>query len=70
MEVYLNSIEMGPGIYGAEAAAREYFGRPASELTKRQCALIAVCLPNPIKRDPSHPTSYLRGRATRISRYM
>ena len=70
MEVYLNSIEMGPGIYGAEAAARHYFDRPALDLTKRQCALIAVCLPNPIKRDPAHPTSYLRGRATKISRYM
>lgn len=70
MEVYLNSIEMGPGIYGAEAAARHYFDRPALDLSKRQCALIAVCLPNPIKRDPAHPTSYLRGRATKISRYM
>lgn len=70
IEVYLNSIEMGAGIYGAQAAAEYYFGRPAIDLTKRQCALIAVCLPNPIKRDPAHPTPYLNRRATKIMRYM
>lgn len=47
MEVYLNSIEMGPGIYGAEAAAQHYFRKPASKLTREQAALIAVSLPNP-----------------------
>lgn len=70
IEVYLNSIEMGAGIYGAQAAAEYYFGRPAEDLSKRQCALIAVCLPNPIKRNPAHPTSYLNRRASKIMRYM
>lgn len=70
IEVYLNSIEMGAGIYGAQAAAVYYFGRPVEDLSKRQCALIAVCLPNPIKRNPAHPTSYLNRRASKIMRYM
>lgn len=70
IEVYLNSIEMGAGIYGAQAAAEYYFGRTAENLSKRQCALIAVCLPNPIKRSPAHPTSYLNRRASKIMRYM
>ena len=70
IEVYLNSIEMGAGIYGAQAAAEYYFGRPAENLSKRQCALIAVCLPNPIKRNPAHPTFYLNRRASKIMRYM
>lgn len=70
IEVYLNSIEMGAGIYGAQAAAEYYFGCSAKDLSKRQCALIAVCLPNPIKRNPAHPTSYLNRRASKIIRYM
>lgn len=70
MEVYLNSIEMGPNIYGAEAAARNLFGKPASQLTKRQCALIAVSLPNPLKRDASHPTAYMNRRASTIMKWM
>lgn len=70
MEVYLNSIEMGAGIYGAEAAAEHYFSCPAEDLSKRQCALIAVSLPNPIKRNPAHPTPYLNRRASKIMRYM
>lgn len=47
MEVYLNSIEMGNGIYGAEAVAREHFHKNASKLTPEECALIAASLPNP-----------------------
>lgn len=70
MEVYLNSIEMGAGIYGVQAASEYYFNRPALELTKRQCALIACSLPNPIKMDPGNPGPYLRRRATKISRWM
>lgn len=70
LEVYLNSIEMGPDIYGAEAAATQLFGKPASALTKRQCALIAVSLPNPLKRDAANPTAYMRRRASTIMRYM
>lgn len=70
MEVYLNSIEMGAGIYGVEAAARHYFHCDASRLSKRQCALIAVSLPSPLKRDPANPSAYLSRRASTIMRYM
>ena len=70
LEVYLNSIEMGAGIYGVEAAAEYYFKKPASGLTKRECALIAVSLPSPLKRDPANPSAYLNRRARQIMRYM
>lgn len=49
MEVYLNTIEMGRGIYGIEAAARQYFHKPASQLSKAEAAMIIACLPNPKK---------------------
>lgn len=49
MEVYLNTIEMGKGIYGIEAAARAYFHKPASNLSKAEAAMIIACLPNPKK---------------------
>ena len=70
MEVYLNSIEMGPGIYGVEAAARHYFGCGAGELTKRQAALIAVSFPNPLERNPAKPSPYMKKRQRKIMRYM
>jgi monofunctional glycosyltransferase len=70
MEVYLNVIEMGPGIYGAEAAAQHYFNKPAAQLTKREAALIAAVLPSPIKRNPAKPSSYVRQRADKIQRLM
>ncbi len=60
MEVYLNSIEMGKGIYGAHAVASINFGTTPDKLTKKQSALIAVSLPNPLKRDSAHPTSRMR----------
>lgn len=66
MEVYLNSIEMGRGIYGVEAASRYYYGKPASDLSLRQAGLIAACLPNPIKRRPDNKTSYLANRSMHI----
>lgn len=66
MEVYLNMIEMGPGIYGAEAAARYYFNKPAYKLTKHEAALIAVSLPNPWKRNPAKPTKYMLQRQQHI----
>ena len=62
MEVYLNVIEMGNGIYGAEAASRNYFNKSAESLTREQSALIAAILPNPRKWDPAHPSSYLLSR--------
>jgi len=66
MEVYLNVIEMGDGIYGAEAAAQKYFHKPASKLTRGEAALIAAALPNPRKRNPAAPSDYLWRRQARI----
>ena len=60
MEVYLNSIEMGRGIYGADAVARINFNTTPDKLTKDQCAYIAVSLPNPLQRDSAHPTAKMR----------
>lgn len=62
MEVYLNVIEMGNGIYGAEAAAQHYFRKPAAKLTASEAALIAAALPNPRKLNVSRPSSYLLKR--------
>lgn len=62
MEVYLNVIEMGKGIYGAEAAAQVHFGKPAARLTRAESALLAAILPNPAKWNPARPTSYLINR--------
>ena len=67
LEVYLNVIEMGPGIYGSEAAAQHYFHIPATKLTKRQASLITACYPNPRKRNPAKPTSYINQRAYQIA---
>ncbi len=63
LEVYVNVIEMGPGIYGAEAAARTYFDKSASELNKKEAALIAAVLPNPRRWSPEKPTQYIQRRA-------
>ncbi len=60
MEVYLNSIEMGRGIYGADAVARINFNTTPDKLSKDQCAYIAVSLPNPLQRDSAHPTAKMR----------
>ena len=62
MEVYLNSIEMGRGIFGVEAAANAYFSKSAASLTRPEAALIAASLPNPRKRNPAAPTAYMRRR--------
>ena len=70
MEVYLNSIEMGPGIYGAEAVAQEHFGCHAAALSRSDCATIAATLPNPIKMSSKHPSRYVRKRSGQISRQM
>ncbi len=66
MEVYLNSIEMGDGIYGAQAVAEQHFGVSASDLSRMQCALIAATLPNPRKFDSGNPTSYIFKRQRQI----
>lgn len=66
MEVYLNVAETGKGLYGIEAAAREYYGCQASELSRSQAVSIAVCLPSPLKYSPARPTGYLRKRQAQI----
>jgi monofunctional glycosyltransferase len=68
IEVYLNVVETGPGLYGAEAPARRYFGKPASDLTRREAALIAAVLPNPRAWSPRRPTAYVARRARTIER--
>ena len=68
MEIYLNIAEWGPNIYGIEAAAQHHFGRSARNLTRRQAALLAVTLPNPIGRDPAKPGPGLRRLASVIER--
>lgn len=66
MEVYLNSIEMGENIYGAEAVAREHFGTTARKLTKSQCALVAATLPNPVRFNSARPSAYMLKRQQQI----
>ena len=70
MEVYLNSIEMGDGIYGADAVAQWHFNTTAEQLSKSQCALIAVSLPNPRKFNSANPSSYMLKRQRRILQEM
>ena len=70
MEVYLNSIEMGDGIYGADAVAKHHFGKSAMELTRSECALIAATLPNPRKFDSCNPSAYIRARRGKIEHEM
>ena len=70
MEVYLNSIEMGDGIYGAEAVAQQHFGRSAKKLTATNSALIAATLPNPLKFSSAHPSRYMLKRQSAIMRQM
>ncbi len=70
MEVYLNSIETGEGIYGVDAVAEAHFGVEASELTRAQCALIAATLPNPRRFSSKSPSAYIKKRQTRIMKEM
>lgn len=60
LEIYLNIAEWGPGIYGIDAASRHYFGRKAAKLSRRQSALLAVILPNPILRNPKKPSRRMK----------
>ncbi|MBA3901984.1 MAG: monofunctional biosynthetic peptidoglycan transglycosylase [Bacteroidetes bacterium] len=66
MEVYLNVIEMGDGIYGAQAASKKYFNTDAQKLTPHQAATIAAILPNPRKYSASKPGPYIQRRQTGI----
>lgn len=70
LEVYLNVIEMGDGIYGAEAASQAYYGKSCSKLSKSEAALIAACFPNPRKWTPKKPTRYIRHKQYLIIRNM
>ena len=67
MEVYLNVVEWGPGIYGAEAAAQKYFHRSARALTPSEAARLAAILPSPLKWKAVHPGRYVAKRSRRIS---
>ena len=70
MEVYLNVIETGDGIYGVDAVAWQNFGRGADRLTRANCALIAATLPNPLRYNSKQPSRYMLKRQTQIMRQM
>jgi monofunctional biosynthetic peptidoglycan transglycosylase len=70
LEVYLNIAEWGPGVFGAEAAARHHFNLPAARLSERQAALLAAALPNPIVRDAGDPSSLVSRKARIIQARM
>ncbi|TJZ60677.1 monofunctional biosynthetic peptidoglycan transglycosylase [Sphingobacterium olei] len=70
LEVYLNVIEMGQGVYGAEAASRYYFYKSGKSLSKKEAALIIAILPSPQKWDARNPSNYVNRRANNIVRYL
>lgn len=70
LEMYLNVIEMGKGVYGIEAASKTYFNKPAKKLSRQQAAMIAACLPNPKKYTVKPPSSYVVVKSGWILRQM
>ncbi len=70
LEVYVNVVEWGNEVYGAEAASRKYFKKSAKSLTKREAALLAAVLPNPHRWTPSRPTNYINKRVNHILKFM
>lgn len=70
MEVYLNSIEMGDGIFGVEAVAESNFNKPAKKLTRNEAALIAATLPNPVRFSSVNPSGYMKKRQKHIASLM
>ncbi|AZI68160.1 monofunctional biosynthetic peptidoglycan transglycosylase [Kaistella daneshvariae] len=70
LERYLNSIEMGRGVFGVEAASKYYFNKSSKNLTKSEAAWIATILPNPKKYDPKNPSAYLSKKHRWIMRQM
>lgn len=70
LEMYVNIIEMGSGIYGVEAASQRYFGKSATQLNAREAALIAAVLPNPRKWSPAKPSGYIQRKASTIQARM
>ena len=67
MEIYLNVVELGPGIFGVEAAAEHYFKRSAKDLSAGQAALLVSALPNPIERNPARPSRFVSARAHAVA---
>lgn len=67
IELYLNVVEWGDGIYGIEAAAQRHFGKPARTLTRAEAARLAAVLPNPLARDPARPSAGVLQRSRRIA---
>jgi monofunctional biosynthetic peptidoglycan transglycosylase len=70
LDVYLNSIEMGEGIFGIETAAQHYFNKPAKKLTRQEAAMIAACLPNPKRYKVNPPSNYILSRTAWIMEQM
>ncbi len=70
LEIYLNVVELGPGVYGAEAAARRYFGKPAASLTEHEAAQLAAGLPRPSRWHPGVESSAYRGYVEEIESRM
>ena len=70
LHVYLNSMETGDGVYGAEAIAQQHFNIPASELSQAQSALVAATLPNPLRFSSKNPSSYMNKRQAYILQQM
>jgi monofunctional biosynthetic peptidoglycan transglycosylase len=70
MEIYLNVAEWGEGTFGAEAGALRYFGKSARDLTRREAALLATALPNPLRRNPARPSAGHRRLADRLAARM
>lgn len=70
LDVYLNVVEMGDGIFGIEMAANQYFNKSANSLSKQEAALIAACLPNPKRYKAKPPSAYINGRSRTIIQQM
>ena len=70
LEVYLNVIETGDGIYGSEAAAQKFFHKSARSLSRQQASLLVAVLPNPLRWSPAKPTSYIYYKQGLILRNM
>lgn len=70
LEVYMNVIETGKGVFGIEAAAQTFFNKPAKKLSKRESAMIAACLPNPKKYTPEPLSKEVAGKYNRVLKYM
>lgn len=68
MEVYLNIIELGPKVYGVEAAAQKYYNHTAAKLTAGEAATLTCCLPNPLRRTPNWVNSHMSSRRSEIIR--